>query len=465
MMIYVRAVSLVVTVFLLSTLPSEAQTPLNTANKYFCSERKIYLLSRGNLRLQKSASVVKAQKALLKKLNSQLKRAKGSAKTKISNQIKLTKDLITNVPRCLRGDFDAPVSVEPTMSLGDLHSCAISNNGTLKCWGDDLSDQLGNGPDATAKNTPQSVSSSAKFKAVTGGETFSCAVTVAGAVQCWGRNVFGQLGDGSTTSQAAPVQVVGLVSGVTAVTAGDRHACALLNDGTVKCWGDNSDGQLGTSSNVQSKIPVAVTGLTGVQSVEAGPYHTCAVVQGGALRCWGYNTSGQLGDGSKTSRSAPVNVIGLASGVVRVSAGGPNTCAAMSDGTVKCWGAGGAQLGQEVGADSETPLDIAGITGATEVAVGNGFACAVIAAGEVKCWGTGNDGRLGNGAAAGSSAPVSVATLSNASTLRLGDSHACVIVGGNQGQCWGLNSRGQLGHGSSVASSTTPVVVSGFPLS
>jgi len=439
--------------------------PTQHRNKYFCSERKVYLLSRGNLRLQKSTTVVKAQKDLLKKLNFQLKRAKGSAKTKISNQIKLTKTLITNIPKCLRGDFDTPVSVEPTMGVGDLHSCAISNNGTLKCWGQDLNDELGNGADSTSKNTPQSVSGSAKFKAVTGGETFTCGVTIAGAVQCWGRNVFGQLGDGSTTSRATPVQAAGLTSGVTAVTAGDRHACALLSDGTLKCWGDNGDGQLGTPSTLQSKTPMTVPGLTGVQSVESGPYHTCAILQGGALKCWGYNASGQLGDGSKTTRYAPVDVTGLGTGVAKVSVGGSNTCAAITNGTVKCWGAGGAQIGQEVGADSVTPLDISGITGATEVGAGNGFACAVISGGQVQCWGTGNDGRLGNGSTTASSTPVTVSGLSNAATLRLGDAHACVIVGGNQSQCWGLNSQGQLGNGSSIEFSATPVAVSGFPLS
>lgn len=444
---------------------SYAQTPLHPAKKFFCLDRAIALSKRGGLALQDAAKVTKKQKALQKELRAKLKKARGQTRRRIATSINDIKKLLSNIPKCLRGDFDPAINVEPTMGLGSLHSCAISQVGELKCWGYNFNGELGNGSDDTERNTPSSVSGSDKYVAVAGGETFTCAVTSRGAAQCWGRNVFGQLGDGSRIDRKTPGQVVGLSSGVTAVVSGHRHACALLSGGTVKCWGDNSDGQLGNGTGVPSNTPVDVVGLSGVQGIESGAYYTCAVLQGGALKCWGFNGSGQLGDNSKQTRGTPTNVVGLSSGVARVSAGWGHTCAVLTSGAVMCWGAAGSHLGDSSPGDRLVPSLVTAVTAATEVAVGNQFSCAIVSGGGVRCWGLGNDGRLGNGQSFSSVTPVNVSGINAAGTLRTGDSHACVIVSGSRAFCWGSNSRGQIGSGSTAQTSESPAQVLGFPLS
>jgi len=421
-------------------------------------------VSKGKQTLQNATRVTKKQETLRKQLRTKLIRAKGTSRKKIVADLNAIKELLANIPKCLRGDFDTAINVEPTMGLGAFHSCAISRSGVLKCWGYDFNGELGNGPGNSNKNTPDNVVGSSKYIGVAGGETFTCAVTSGGGVQCWGRNVFGQLGDGSRIDRDSPVQVVGLTSGATAVVAGHRHGCALLAGGTVKCWGDNADGQLGSGSGGSSNTPVDVVGLSGVQKIESGAYYTCAIVQGGGLKCWGYNATGQLGDGSKQTRTTPVDVVGLGSAVTNVSAGYGHTCATLTSGAVMCWGAAGPQLGSSSPDEKLIPTQVTTVSGATEVAVGNQFSCAVISGGSVQCWGLGNDGRLGNGQSFGSFTPVNVVGISGAGTLRAGDSHACVIVGGTQAFCWGSNANGQLGSGSSNQTSESPVAVSGFPL-
>jgi len=178
----------------------------------------------------------------------------------------------------------------------------------------------------------------------------TCAVLSNGSVKCWGDNSVGQLGTGSNTDSNAPVQVTGLTSGVSSVSAGHGHTCAVLSDGSVKCWGKD------TGSN----IPVQVTGLTsGVSSVSAGYGHTCAVLSDGSVKCWGDNNYGQLGTGSNTGSSIPIQVIYLTSGVSSVSAGYAHTCAVLSDGSVKCWGSNyhGA-LGTGSNTGSKVPVQV-----------------------------------------------------------------------------------------------------------
>ena len=171
------------------------------------------------------------------------------------------------------------------------------------------------------------------------GEYTNCAVTDMGGVKCWGYNYNGELGNGTATDSLTPVDVSGLTSGVVFVSNGYKHTCALTSTGGVKCWGFNVDGELGDGSIISKNTPVDVSGLTsGVAGISANGYHTCAVMNTGTVKCWGYNAFGELGDGTTTNRSSPVNVTGLTSGVSVVKAGSYHTCALMSAGGVKCWG-------------------------------------------------------------------------------------------------------------------------------
>ncbi len=147
---------------------------------------------------------------------------------------------------------------------------------------------------------------------IAGGEGFTCGLTTAGAVKCWGNNESGQLGNGSTTESATPVDVTGLASGVVRIAAGGSHACALTGDGALKCWGNNGRGQLGDGTGTNSSTPVEVVGMgSGVAGVVAGLVHTCAWTMAGDASCWGRNLEGQLGDGTTTDRLTPVGVVGL----------------------------------------------------------------------------------------------------------------------------------------------------------
>ena len=300
--------------------------------------------------------------------------------------------------------------------------------------------------------------------ALAGGGTHSCAV-VDGGVQCWGWNGYGQLGDGSTTNSATPVQVSGLTSGVTAVATGDLHSCAVVNGG-VRCWGYNLYGQLGNGSSgfqsMTNPTPVQVSGLpsgSGVSAVAGGHYHSCAVVNGG-VRCWGGNQFGEIGNGSTTQSTTPAQVSGLTSGVTAVATG-VHTCAVVNGG-VQCWGLNASgQLGNGSTANSSVPAQVTGLTsGVTSLATGNSHSCAVVNGG-VRCWGYNYDGELGNGSNTDSSVPVQVTGLTSGATVVAGgDKHGCAVVNGSV-QCWGSNSFAQLGNGS-YTDSNVPVQVSGL---
>ena len=264
-----------------------------------------------------------------------------------------------------------PVSVSgltsgvSTISVGYNNSCAVLTSGALKCWGRNDQGQIGDGT-TTARDTPTTVSGlSSGVKSVGVGSLHACATLVSGGAKCWGYSGSGELGDGLRTSSTTPVSVYSLTEVVSAISSGGSFTCILLSTGEMKCWGSNTNGQNGSGngSNYQP-VPVTVSGLSsGVTAISAGNNHTCALLNTGGMKCWGYNGAGHIGDGTTTDRTTPVNVSGLTSGVSAIAAGGNASCAVLTSGDVKCWGDNTrGKLGDGTTTQRLTPVSVLGLS-------------------------------------------------------------------------------------------------------
>ena len=208
------------------------------------------------------------------------------------------------------------------VDTGQEFACQLLSTGSVECWGRNLDGQLGDGTTAD-RPTPAPVAGIVGATAIAVGTSHACAVVAGGAVSCWGNGFWGQLGSG-TANRPTPIAVAG-VTGAVGLAAGFAHTCAVLGTGGVRCWGSNSDGQTGAGT------------ITGALGVAAGDDHSCALIAGGTVRCWGNNAYGQLGDGSTTNRSAPVLMAGIAD-ATGVTASGYRTCVARASGATTCVG-------------------------------------------------------------------------------------------------------------------------------
>jgi alpha-tubulin suppressor-like RCC1 family protein len=308
------------------------------------------------------------------------------------------------------------------VSVGELSACAITAGGGVECWGNNSVGELGNGS-TTDSATPVPVSGLASsVSAVSVGFYLACAIEN-GGVLCWGVNAAGALGepaygDGSTVRSLVPVKIPGLASGVTAVGVGDGYACALTVDGAVLCWGANNYDELG-SITTDSMVPLQVTGLTsGVTAISVGPVTACAITAGGGVVCWGEDHVGTAGISVSTygtSTEIPHQVVGLTSGVTAISVGSgwdSGSSCAVVDGGVVCWGSNDTgQLGNSYASTgncddgsssvcSSIPMQVPALTsGVTAISVGDGWACAIVEDGGVVCWGDDSGDELGNSAA------------------------------------------------------------------
>ncbi len=346
------------------------------------------------------------------------------------------------------------------------HGCTVDSAGGVQCWGNNSAGQLGDGG-LVSRPTPGAVVGLATGVAqVSAGHFHTCALTTAGAVQCWGDNSLGQLGDGSTLSRSTAAPVTGLPGRSIAVAAGAFFTCALDDAGAVWCWGRNASGELGTASNMNYSTPAAVRYLdTAVVAIVGGDEHTCALTTAGGVQCWGGNASGQLGDGTTRTIPVPRQVSGLTSGVVAIAAGQKHTCALMMGGAVRCWGGNGVgQLGDgQRPTDSTTPVTVTGLGGsAVALAAGMNHSCASTSTGATLCWGDNTSGQLGDGSAAASQAsPVAVQGLPVATVaLAAGQKHTCALSGTGGLLCWGASDSGQLGSGA-AGNSPVPRLVAG----
>jgi alpha-tubulin suppressor-like RCC1 family protein len=353
------------------------------------------------------------------------------------------------------------------IGVGEQSACAVVRGGTVACWGDDTYGELGIGSSAglptcesgACSTVAVAVPGLTHVAAVSVGEATACALLESGAVECWGDNTYGELGNGSATgpgtcgSEATPCAMSPVSTGVSeaiAISVGTESACALIYGGTVECWGDNSLGELGTGStsgpetcggNSCSTTPVAVPGITSAIAISVGSGAACALLQNGTVQCWGLDAYGELGNGQAGAITPePVTVSGLtgATGISVNIVGG--ACALVSSATAECWGNGYPTL---------TPsADVTGLSNATAVA---GF-CALVYGGGVSCW----PSVAGDDAGLPATAVTSISTATSVSAVTSQDT--CALLSSGDVVCWGYNAFGQLGDGT-TDDSTTPVTV------
>ena len=296
----------------------------------------------------------------------------------------------------------AAAAITPYVSAGGLSTCFLQSVGAVQCWGENQYGQLGDGT-YTASVQPMAVAGLPPATTIAAGDEVTCAIATASAAWCWGRDNYGQLGNASTAPRLnKPVQVAGGLAFKQLSVKGDVFACGLTVAEQVYCWGHNSDGELGDGTTTDSDVPVAVSLARGsVVQIAAGDEHACALLSTGAVWCWGDNSDGQLGDGTTVSSHKPVQVMGL-SGVDAIAAGKSDTCAiaGTSEG-LYCWGLNNAfQLGDGTNTNRTTPVPVAGLSsGVEQVSAGFEQTCAivVVASMQAECWGANGYGQVGGG--------------------------------------------------------------------
>lgn len=239
----------------------------------------------------------------------------------------------------------------------------------------------------------------------------ACAITDNGSIICWGWNHRGQLGTGSSGDPdkdseglPTPTPTASLGEGRTAISisAGRIHTCALLDDGSVSCWGDNYDGQVGDNSTTNRYVPTPISSLgdgrTAV-AISSGGWHTCAILDDGSVSCWGSNWDGELGDGSSTQRNIPASTASLGEGrhAIEIEAGYYHSCAILDDGSVTCWGSASSQF-DTTNLTSPTPAgDIRNGMKAIAISLDFGSTCVILEDSTYSCWGDNYHGQLGDG--------------------------------------------------------------------
>jgi alpha-tubulin suppressor-like RCC1 family protein len=289
--------------------------------------------------------------------------------------------------------------IDNAVAIGadDEHSCAVLSTGAMKCWGSNVWGELGIGERGQyAKSVvPVTVIGIHNAVSVDVGGGHSCALLATGEINCWGRNnSYGELGDGSRVDRTTPVKVVGIDNAVF-ISAGHWHNCALLATGSVKCWGNGEGGLLGNGvrgSDYYRSSPVDVLGINNAVSISTGPTHSCAVLNTGSVQCWGWNNSGQLGSGNPPAGSATPVTVADVSHAISTSAGMYHNCVLLQGGTVQCWGENdsGQLSGDPQVLRSATPLEVIGINNVVSLNTGGSTICAIVNNDTARCWGRGS---------------------------------------------------------------------------
>jgi len=342
-------------------------------------------------------------------------------------------------------------------SAGGGHTCGVTVAAAAYCWGENVFGELGDGS-TTDRAAPVLVGGGLSFAAVSAGGSHTCGVTTADVAYCWGSNSSDQLGDGTGMASSTPVAVAGGHS-FDRVSAGGFHTCAVTTADVAFCWGSNSSGQVGDGTTTPRALPVQVSGGLSFADIDAGSRHTCAVTSANAAYCWGENNDGQLGDASTTDRTSPVPVAGGLS-FAQVSAGSNHTCGLTTVDLGLCWGRNvEGQLGDGTNNNKTTPSTTSGVQDFSDISAGGSQTCAVTITDVTYCWGLNVSGQLGDGTTDDSNEPVAVFGGLTFTDVSAGSNHSCGLTGAGVAYCWGNNFNGQLGDGTGSNSLTPSRVV------
>ncbi len=359
------------------------------------------------------------------------------------------------------------VEVVDAFSLGGAGGCVLTTLGELGCFGVNAQSEVGNGTDGEQVDTPVFVLDD--VTSVTSGEDFNCAIRTNGSVWCWGDNVENQMGPQSVdgVDVPLPLEVTGLPVAVE-IQAGDDHVCIIDGAGLVWCWGDNDNRQLGQggagTTDSPTPLTVALPGGLGAIDLGLGQDHVCAVLEDNTVACWGDDENGQLGDGAAgTDNGVATLVPGLAV-INDVEGGEDHTCALDDLGQVWCWGDGvDGEIGIGSNIDQPTPQPVGLPAVAQAIALGDRFACAHLVTDAVWCWGEGLDFQLGSGDFVDVTTPAEVMGMPAIGIAQLvaGGQGACVLSDAGERWCWGYSEEGQLGMAPQFQLEPAPVSFSG----
>jgi len=352
------------------------------------------------------------------------------------------------------GFQEGSIFTETTIAVGANHVCAILDDSSMRCWGDNGKGQLGDGTTIERQTmTPVDLGTGRTAISISAGQEHTCAILDDASLKCWGDNSEGQLGDGTTFNSAIPVDVDLNSEIPISISSGLKHTCVVLVTASMKCWGDNSEGQLGDGTTLDSTVPSDVNlGSDKVLAISTGAYHTCAVINDPLLKCWGDNSEGQLGDGTNIDRTTPV-IISLVSNPVAISSGNLHTCSILSDASLYCWGDNSeGQLGDGTNADSNSPVSIS--SSINSISLGNMHSCALDNSDALNCWGDNSEGQLGIGSTTDQTSPTQVAFLGILFpiTIASGDNYTCSSLNNDLLSCWGGESSSSISLSSSPTS-------------
>jgi len=346
------------------------------------------------------------------------------------------------------------------VALGRVHTCAIDVTQGLWCWGAAHDGRLGLDGTGTAETVDAPSALDGRWDDVAAGESHTCALTSDGYLFCWGDNSRLQQGATSPAIVTVPTRIA-TADRFVSVEAGLYHTCALRSDGALVCFGANESGQLGRGDRSATSPGPARVGTRTYERYALGDNHSCAIVAaGGALFCWGSNGTGQLGLGATPEALVPTSVP-LVGGAASVAAGWAFTCALSADGELSCTGANDAgELGVGDAVNRDAFEYVSGGRSFSDVTAGAEFTCAVEqGSGAGWCWGSNFWGQLGTGiaSAADETSPQPVMFERALARVEAGQHHVCAITRADELYCWGANEYHQLGLGPAFPDDRTPL--------